>query len=110
MHNFTSNRLTDYIQFKKPNLETDNYGEKLPDIFVFDSYADVQVKSGSQLNTYNVGLTESIITVLCWFNSKVSSSQVIEWDNNRYEIQHVQPAGDKKSMVITAKSIGEQTY
>lgn len=110
-HNITSNRLRDYVEFCVPSIEPDENGEPTTvDTLVFDAWCDVEVKSGGQLDGYGTPLTESIITVLTWFNNDVNSNQIIKFDDDRYEVQHIQPSGKKKSMIVTGKIIGDQSY
>lgn len=110
-HNITANRLNDYAEFVKPYQEPDEYGQP-QELYttIFDCRCDVEVKSGSQLDSYGIPITESMITLLTWFNDKVKSGQRILWNNQSYEVQHIQPDGRKKSMIVTAAFHGDQSY
>lgn len=110
-HNITSNRLTDYVEFSTPSTVPNDEGEPIIlDTVVFDAYCDIDVKSGGQLEGYGVPLTESIITALTWFNEDVVSDQVMLWNGDRYDIQHIQPDKQRKSMIVTGKFIGKQIF
>ena len=109
-HNFSASRLRDYVKFFSKGEGVNEFGEQNSELMAFDARADVDVKSGGQLDNYGASLTESVITILTWFNPRVSSGQVAYWDGNRYEVQHIQPSRDKKSMIVTATSLGDQSF
>jgi len=110
-HNFTSTRLNHYVEFFAKNDTPNDYGVIGDDLVrVFDARADVEVKSGSQLEKFGVALTSSVITCLMWVNPLIASKQVVRWENDYYEVRHFAPSGDNKSMLVTCERLGDQSF
>lgn len=110
-HNFSANRLNDYAVFYDQVTQTDDYGKPTQvDEFSFDCRCEVDVKSGSQLVNMGKASTDTTVTLLTYFHQQVSSAQVVVWNDDRYQVEHIQPDKMKKSMIVTASYIGEQSF
>lgn len=100
--NISAGRLRHFVEFWEGAGGTDDYGDPLPSVKVFDARAEVQVKSGAQLSDYGTTLTSEVITVLMWYDLRAKNSQTLKWNNVDYQVQHIRPDDLSKEMVVTA--------
>lgn len=110
-HNFSANRLNEYVQFYNQLNDVDERGKpKKSDEFAFDCRAEVQEKSGQQLQQMGKTLDDSVISILTYFHWDVKSDQVVVFNGNRYQVDHIQPDNVRKSMIVSCSLIGSQSY
>lgn len=103
--NFNSSRLSDPVElYSRPN-ETDEYGQPVPLQLDFLAYADLQVKSGSQVVEMGETLTVEMVTCLMYYDERIQNSKWIKDVVNdvTYEIQHVRRSKRNQYMIVTAK-------
>lgn len=109
-HNFSANRLNDYVEFFSKSDVPDEYGVISNKVVkVFDARANVDVKSGSQLEKFGVAMTSSVITVLMWYSPLINSAQIVRWMGDFYELHHFAQSNDRKSMLVTCERLGDQS-
>lgn len=102
-HNINAGRLRQYVEIQELSTDTDDYGQPLGYETVLDARAEVQVKSGKQMQDYGTSITNTVITVLMWYNDSVSNNQALLFNDVRYTIQHVKPDELFKSMILTCE-------
>jgi hypothetical protein len=103
--NITASRLRHVVNILTPALpgETDDYGDPLPPSMLIENmFCEVQVKSGDQNSAYSTEVTSEVITVLCWYDDRITNEQYIEWNGNQYIIRHTRNSTDRNGMIITA--------
>lgn len=105
MFDINSGELRDYVQFMIDSDEPDEWGDPQGSTMVFDARANVQVKSGRQNADYGTVVTQEVITVKMYYDSRAANDQNILWEGKEYEVQHVQPDVRKRAMIVTAESI-----
>lgn len=101
--NIDSGRMRHHVSLIEAGGGSDDYGDPLPSVLVFEAYAEVQVKSGNQLVDYGTALTSEIITVLMWYDPRAKNSQKLVWEGITYDIQHIKPDTQRRGMIITCK-------
>ena len=106
MIKINASRLRHYVKLVTPD-GTNEYGEQVGDVKVFDAYAEVQVKRGNQLADYGTVLTSEVITVLMYFDSRVAYNQILQWNNSNYEVKHIVPDTEEHGMIITAERVAK---
>ena len=83
---------------------SDDYGNPVPKTKAFDTLmGNVRFSSGSQLQALGAVLTDEVITVLTWYDPRITNSFFIRYKGLDYEIQHIKPDDLLKEMIITAK-------
>lgn len=104
MYNSHSGRFRHYIEVKRLDpLATDDYtGEEVYND-VMTARADVEVKSGRQLQDFGTALTETVITVLMRYDDRMTNDCSIFWKDKVYEVQHIAPDERERDMLVTAK-------
>lgn len=105
MFNINSGRMRHYVEFILESNDTDDWGDPVDSTVVFDTRADVQIKSGQQNADYGTVLTQEIITVLCRYDNRAGNDQKVRWNGKEYEVQHVQPDDRYHGMIVTAESV-----
>lgn len=102
--NINAGSLRHLIEWYVQPEGTDGNGNPIDKIKIYDStMANVRVTSGSQSATLGAEVTDEMITVLTWYDPRITDSLFIRWENNDYEIQHIKPDELRKGMLITAK-------
>ena len=105
MFNNRAGRMRHYVEFMVESTDTDDWGDPIGFVPVFDARANVQVTSGQQNSDYGSVVTSEIITVLCRYDDRAQNNQTIRWNGKDYEVQHVRPDERMKDMIITAESV-----
>lgn len=102
--NINAGSLRHVIEWYEQPEGTDNNGNPVDKIKIYDTLmANVRVTSGSQSATLGAELTDEMITVLTWYDSRIDDSLFIRWNGRNYEIQHIKPDELQKGMLVTAK-------
>jgi len=104
-HNINSGRLRHYVEVFVPSNDTDDYGQPVGNVLVFDARAEVKTVSGSKVQDYNTTTTSTIITVLMWYDERAEDKQVLVYNGVEYEVNHVKPDELMKSMILTCEVI-----
>lgn len=104
-HNINAGRLRQYVEILVPSTATDDYGQLVGDVPVFDARAEVKTVSGAKIQDYGTTTTSTIITVLMWFDERAENKQVLVFNGVRYEVNHVKPDELMKSMILTCEVI-----
>jgi len=104
-HNINAGRLRQYVEVFLPSNDTDDYGQPLGKVLVFDARAEVKTVSGSKIQDYNTTTTSTIITVLMWYDERAEDKQVLVFNGVEYEVNHVKPDELNKSMILTCEVI-----
>lgn len=108
MARIRSGRLRHYVEIYSNGGQND-YGEYDPTLrsLVFDARANVKVKSGSQMQDFGSELTNEIITVLMYHDTRAGNDMFLIWNDKEYNISHIKPDEDEQSMIITAERVGK---
>lgn len=103
--NINAGRLTNPVAFLSQPDGSDDYGQPLGRVVDFNSWADMDVKSGEQLTRLGENLTSEMITCLMYYDPRAKNSGWLRdlVDNIDYEIQHVRHSRRYQSMIVTAK-------
>lgn len=101
--NFHSGRLRHVVNVLEVISGSDDFGLPNKPTLLFESRGNVQVKSGSQMESYGTVLTSSVITVLMRYDEAVHYDHLLEWNGHYYEIQHIQPDERERDMIVTAE-------
>lgn len=103
--NINAGRMSNPVAFLTQPSGSDDYGQPLPRTVLFEAYADIDVKNGTQLAQMGEQLTTELITCLMYFDERaVNSGWLRDLQTGiDYEIQHIRPSRRRQSMVITAK-------
>ena len=104
-HNINAGRLRQYVELFVKSNETDEYGQPIGSVLVFDARAEVKTVSGSKIQDYGTTTTSTIITVLMWFDDRAEDEQVLVYNGVEYEVNHVKPDELFKSMILTCEVI-----
>jgi len=109
LHNIHAGRLRDYIEIYDKSQEQNDYGELIDaKTLVFDAMANCSSRSSSESVKFGYTAAESIITVLMWYDERLTNKMVITWNSHDYEIIGMpQPDDLFKSMIVTMKRIVE---
>ena len=102
--NVNAGSMRHIIEWYAQGEGSDNYGNPVDKVKQFDTtMANVRFSSGSQLASLDAVLTDEIITVLTWYDPRITNSFFVRYENRDYEIQHIKPDELRKGMLITAK-------
>lgn len=104
--NIHAGRMRHVIQFFEQNSDTDDYGEPVPPVQLFDPImAEVVVRSGSENATFGAELTNEVLTVLTWYDPRVRSKHLLHWvdTDQMYKVDHVKPDELRRAMIVTCK-------
>lgn len=102
--NINSGSMRHIIEWYVQGEGSNNFGNPVAKTKQFDTVmANVRFSSGSQLASLDAVLTDEIITVLTWYDPRITNSFFIRYENRNYEIQHIKPDELRKGMIITAK-------
>ena len=102
--NINAGSLRHVIEWFQQPEGTDTNGNPVAKTKIHDKLmANVRVTSGSQSSTLGAELTDEMITVLTWYDPRITDSLFILWEGRFYEIQHIKPDEIRKGMLITAK-------
>ena len=104
-HSINAGRLRQHVIFSEASVDTDEYGQSVGDIIICDARAEVRTVSGSKADTYGVTLTNTIITVLMWYDDRIQNDQKLTFNNRTYQVNHVKPDELFKSMILTCSII-----
>lgn len=104
-HNINAGRLRDYIEIYATDNTSDIYGQVGPKTLVFDAYAQVKTVSGNKVQDYGTTTTNTIITVLMWYDSRAQDKHVLRFEGVDYEVTHVNPDVNRKGMILTCEVI-----
>lgn len=105
MYKIRSGRLRHIVSIYTPGSGTNEYGEPVGDVLLFEARAEVQIKTGGQLTNYGTVLTSEIVTALMYYDERANNNQVMVWNEKRYEIKHISRDTTNHSMIITAEII-----
>jgi len=103
--NIHSGRLRHKVDIKRNPGDTDEYGQPSPPTTVFSARADVEIKSGSQNVSMGQKMTDQVITCLMWYDVRAKNSDFVTFENDLYEIQHINRDEEQNAMIITAAII-----
>ena len=102
--NINAGSLRHVITWYQQPEGTDDYGNPLPLVKVYKQVmANVRISSGSQLSSIGAEITDEIITVLTWYDSRITNSLFVQFNSRDYKIQHVKEDELQKGMLITAE-------
>ncbi len=102
--NINAGSLRDKIEWYQQPEGTDEYGASLPLVKVYNAVmGNVRFSSGAQLVQSGAEATDEVITVLTWYDPRITNSLYIRFDNRDYQIQHIKPDELRKGMIVTAK-------
>lgn len=102
--NINAGSLRHPIEWYSQPEGTDDNGNPIAKVKVYDTtMANVRITSGSQSAAIGAELTDEMITVLTWYDPRITNSMFILWNNKQYEIQHIKEDELQKGMIITAK-------
>lgn len=103
--NLNPGRLFTPVYFLTQPAGSDDNGLPLPRTVLFQAWADLQVKSGSELVQLGETMTSEVITALMYYDNRAINSGWLRVadDLTEYKIQHVRPGQTKQAMIITAK-------
>lgn len=99
-------RMRHVIQFYEQLSDTDDYGEPVAPVPLFDPImAEVVVRSGSENSTFGIELTDEVLTVLTWYDPRVKNKHLMKWvdTDSMYEVSHVKPDEIRRGMIVTCK-------
>lgn len=111
-HNFSASRLRNVVTFfaqSTGQASVDEYGMQKQDgdIFVFDCRADVMEKTGAQIAEMGKEASNAIISIMTYYDDRISTSLVAMYNGSRYQVEHIQRDSMSKSMIVTCTSIGD---
>lgn len=102
--NINAGELRHVVEVYEQGEGSDEFGDPVAKTLAFDPVmGDVRVKSGDQLRNVGAQLTDEVITVLTWYDPRVTNAMFIKWNELFYEINHVKPDGLRRGMIITAE-------
>ena len=104
--NITAGRLRHVVQFLEQSSDTNEWGEPVPPVPLFDPImAEVVVRSGSESGSFGVNLTDEVITVLTWYDPRVTNDLLLKWVDTgvMYEVKHVKPDELRRGMIVTCE-------
>ncbi len=104
MLNINSGVLRHVIEWYEQPEGTDDYGNPVDRAKVYETtWANVRVASGSQSAAFGIKTTDEAITVMVWYDPRITNDLFIVWDSKTYEILHIKPDELRKGMIITAR-------
>ena len=104
--NITAGRLRHVVQFLEQSSETNEWGEPVPPVPLFGPImAEVVVRSGSESGSFGVNLTDEVITVLTWYDPRVTNDMLLKWVDTgvMYQVKHVKPGELRRGMIVTCE-------
>lgn len=104
--NITAGRLRHVVQFLEQSSDTNEWGEPVPPVPLFGPImAEVVVRSGSESGSFGVNLTDEVITVLTWYDPRVTNDMLLKWVDTgvMYQVKHVKPDELRRGMIVTCK-------
>ena len=104
--NITAGRLRHVVQFLEQSSDTNEWGEPVPPVPLFDPImAEVVVRSGSESGSFGVNLTDEVITVLTWYDPRVTNDLLLKWVDTgvMYQVKHVKPDELRRGMIVTCE-------
>ena len=102
----TAGRLRHVIQFLEQSSDTNEWGEPVPPVPLFGPImAEVVVRSGSESGSFGVNLTDEVITVLTWYDPRVTNDMLLKWVDTgvMYQVKHVKPDELRRGMIVTCE-------
>ena len=102
----TAGRLRHVVQFLQQSSDTNEWGEPVPPVPLFDPImAEVVVRSGSESGSFGVNLTDEVITVLTWYDPRVTNDMLLKWVDTgvMYQVKHVKPDELRRGMIVTCE-------
>ena len=102
----TAGRLRHVVQFLEQSSDTNEWGEPVPPVPLFDPImAEVVVRSGSESGSFGVNLTDEVITVLTWYDPRVTNDMLLKWVDTgvMYQVKHVKPDELRRGMIVTCE-------
>ena len=104
--NITAGRLRHVVQFLQQSSDTNEWGEPVPPVPLFGPImAEVVVRSGSESGSFGVNLTDEVITVLTWYDPRVTNDLLLKWVDTgvMYQVKHVKPDELRRGMIVTCE-------
>lgn len=104
--NITAGRLRHQIEWYQQGSDTNDYGEPVPPAQVYSKVmAEVVVRSGSESGSFGVNLTDEVVTVLTWYDPRVTNDLLLKWVDTgvMYEVKHVKPDELRRGMIVTCE-------
>ena len=104
--NITAGRLRHVVQFLEQSSDTNEWGEPVPPVPLFGPImAEVVVRSGSESGSFGVNLTDEVITVLTWYDLRVTNDMLLKWVDTgvMYQVKHVKPDELRRGMIVTCE-------
>ena len=104
--NITAGRLRHVVQFLEQSSDTNEWGEPVPPVPLFGPImAEVVVRSGSESGSFGVNLTDEVITVLTWYDPRVTNDMLLKWVDIgvMYQVKHVKPDELRRGMIVTCE-------
>lgn len=102
----TAGRLRHVVQFLEQSSDTNEWGEPVPPVPLFGPImAEVVVRSGSESGSFGVNLTDEVITVLTWYDPRVTNDMLLKWVDTgvMYQVKHVKPDELRRGMIVTCE-------
>mgnify|MGYP003631537483 CR=1 FL=1 len=102
--NINAGELRHLIEFYEQGEGTDNRGRPVARTLAFDPVmGDLRYKSGDQIRNSGAQLTDEVITVLTWYDPRVTNAMFIKYNDLMYEVNHIKPDSLLRGMIITAE-------
>lgn len=104
--NIAAGRLRHVVQFLEQSSDTNEWGEPVPPVPLFGPImAEVVVRSGSESGSFGVNLTDEVITVLTWYDPRVTNDLLLKWVDTgvMYQVKHVKPDELRRGMIVTCE-------
>jgi len=107
MYNNYSGRMRHVVGFYVKDLTPGPDGRPAGETLVFEARCEVQVKRGDQLSQAGTEVSRQFITVLMRYTPQVTYDQWVEWEDHKYQIQHIGPDPRNRDMIVTAEWVGK---
>ena len=104
--NITAGRLRHVVQFLEQSSDTNEWGEPVPPVPLFGPImAEVVVRSWSESGSFGVNLTDEVVTVLTWYDPRVTNDLLLKWVDTgvMYQVKHVKPDELRRGMIVTCE-------
>lgn len=104
--NLNPGRIRNPVEFLSQPSGSDDYGQPLPKITVFQAWADIDFKNGEQLFKMGEQSTSEVITALMYYDARATNSGWLKdgLTGVVYEIQHIKIGPMRQAMIVTGKA------
>lgn len=105
LHNMNAGRMRDYIEIIDKDGSVNEFGEPTGEALVFDGFGEIKSTSGRQRSEMGAALSDEVITVLMWYDHRITRAYVLRTTSGDYEIKGIQPDDGLRGMIVTAQVI-----